>query len=327
MATFEKIISKYQSAVSTKPSFVNLYNELDHIGNGTYKFEVLACRELYNKGDKIAYKKNKSILQAVTFSGKFSDSHKRDNLIEYSNFIIIDIDSIEEENVERIKKSLFQDKYVCAIWISPSGHGLKVLFKVDSTVEEHKKCFEVLLNYVETNYEVDIDKSGSDICRLCFVSFDENILIKESFLPFNFNDYYREDIIPTKETAKGQKEPRVFTPTQAISEKVIFKGTEGKNSQNDRNIIIKIIKFLKKNNTSITAGYSDWFRVACAIANSFTYDLGQRYYLELCRLDGDLHDEYKSQNLLEYCYRNRRIGEVEFSTIVYLAKQKGFIIK
>ena len=88
--------------------------------------------------------------------------------------------------------------------------------------------------------------------------------------------------------------------------------------------IEKIIKYLKKNNKSITVTYTDWFRVALAIANSFTHEVGQKYYLQLCELDGDNYDEYKSKYLLDYCYANRKLGKIGFPTIVYLAKQAGF---
>jgi hypothetical protein len=38
----------------------------------------------------------------------------------------------------------------------------------------------------------------------------------------------------------------------------------------------------------------------------------------------ELHNEYKSEQLLIYSYRNRRIGGANFSTIIYLGKDKGF---
>ena len=45
-------------------------------------------------------------------------------------------------------------------------------------------------------------------------------------------------------------------------------------------------KFLTKNEKSITFDYDDWLRVALAIAGSFTYEVGLRYFIELSKMDG-----------------------------------------
>jgi hypothetical protein len=329
MKNFNITISKYSTAASFNQETTNILVELKNILSGKYEKEILICRDLYNAGDKIGYKKRKSFLPALTFSGQFKGSHKQENLNQYSNFIIIDIDSINKAIIEEIKKQLFQDKFIAAVWISPSGCGLKVLMAIVSSANDHKICFDTISKYLDANYAVEVDKSGSDVCRLCFVSYDIKLLMKDSFIPFDFREFYTAKVDDQKEKKKtiASSKEKKFVSTQLVSEKELFKGTENRNNQRNRDTMIKVIKYLRKNNLSITSNYQDWFRVACAVANSFTYDLGQKYYLELCRLDGALHDEYKSQHLLEYCYRNRRLGVVDFSTVMFLAKQKGFVVK
>jgi hypothetical protein len=329
MKNFDTIISKYPTAVSFNEETTNILEELKNILGGKYQNEVLICRELYNAGDKVGYKKSKTTLPALTFSGQFRGSHKKENLNQYSNFIIIDIDAIDKTIIEETKEKLFQDKFIAAVWISPSGCGLKVLIPIVSNENDHKICFDTISKYLDENYSVEVDKSGSDVCRLCFVSYDIKLLMKDSFIPFDFREFYVAKVDDQKEKKKtiSSSKEKKFVSTQIVSEKELFKGTENRNNQRNRDTIIKVIKYLRKNNLSITSTYQDWFRVACAVANCFTYDLGQKYYLELCRLDGALHDEYKSQHLLEYCYRNRRLGIVDFSTVVFLAKEKGFVVK
>jgi len=318
-------ISKYLSVFSNLGETVSLIDELKNISSGKYKYEIIECRKLFESGNKVAYKKRKTALPSLTFSGQFNGAHKTENLVHYSGFIIIDIDGLNKEVLENVKSNLFSDKYVAAIWVSPSGNGLKVLVGVSSAPDEHKQCFDVLENYLSTKYNVEVDKSGSDICRLCFVSHDENIFIKNEFSRFDFKEYEvtPKDIITKPRKSKSEisiTDKGVYTP------RAILYGTENRNKQRDRETIIRIIKYLTKNQKSITTNYSNWFRVACAVSNTFTIDLGQKYYLELCRLDGALHDEYKSQYLLDYCYRNRKIGVIDFSTIIYLAQQQGFVI-
>ncbi|HEY4785688.1 MAG TPA: VapE domain-containing protein, partial [Bacteroidales bacterium] len=60
---------------------------------------------------------------------------------------------------------------------SPSGKGLKILVKVNSGKETHKTAFLQLQSYFEKLLNVEIDKSGKDVTRLCFVSFDPDIYI------------------------------------------------------------------------------------------------------------------------------------------------------
>ena len=58
------------------------------------------------------------------------------------------------------------------------------MVKVNSEKENHKTAFLQLQTHFEKLLNVEIDKSGKDITRLCFVSFDPEIYINtnaESF--------------------------------------------------------------------------------------------------------------------------------------------------
>jgi hypothetical protein len=84
-----------------------------------------------------------------------------------------------------------------------------------------------------------------------------------------------------------------------------------------------IVTYLTKRQISITASYDRWVRVALAIADTFTYDVGKKYYLDLCRLDGGAHDEDGSIRLLESCYNNSH-GKITFGTIRHFAQGHGY---
>jgi hypothetical protein len=326
MEVFSINISKYPFAVSQSGEVTSLYQELQDVSNGKYKEKVTECRDLYTHGDKVEYKKKKSTLPAVSFSGLFNGSHKAENIVSYSTFIILDIDAIDKTLLVDIKEKIFNDQYVACVWISPSGCGLKVLIKTLNEKEEHKKCFDTLVFYFSAHYKIEIDKSGSDVSRLCFVSYDKDLLIKNDFVVFDYRKYYVEFVSPPPIEDNKTIKLAPFYPEILVSEKYLFHGTENRNIQKNRDSIKTYIQYLKKTRKSITSNYNDWFRVACAISNSFTVDLGTKYFLELCRCDGALHDEYKSQEILEYCYRNRRMDVLEFSTIVYLMKKQGFVL-
>jgi hypothetical protein len=63
-----------------------------------------------------------------------------------------------------------------------------------------------------------------------------------------------------------------------------------------------------------------------AIANSFTYDIGEKYFLKLSFMDTGKFNEKNCKGFLHNCYESRN-GAIKFNTIVYYASKKGYIIK
>lgn len=99
--------------------------------------------------------------------------------------IVVDIDKLE--NIELVKSQLKSDCYVISVWTSSSGNGLKALFYVEyaSQVKKvenwilHEYCaFPQIKNYLFTKYGIQVDRTGADITRLCFVSSDPDIHLK-----------------------------------------------------------------------------------------------------------------------------------------------------
>jgi hypothetical protein len=298
-------IGFYQTPFSNESIQIPLLKELNSIRKGVYSEIINEARFYYlNDRNKYAFLKRK--LPAVTFSGVFGESRKLQFLKNYTHLIVLDVDNLTKEAIREKKKLIFDDAHTFSTWISPSGCGLKILIGNSSTKELHKFAFDSIVRYYHEKYNVDIDLSGSDITRLCFSSFDESLLVKDELIMFDFNDSEKVNENRVKDLSPGEKQ---------------------KNKYSDKEMISKIIEYLSTRELSITENYDSWYRVALAIANTFTLDLGIKYFLNLCRIDGINHDEEKCIGLLEYCYRNRRIGQINFSTIVYLAKQKGFLAK
>lgn len=301
-------ISKYGNTFSMLNEQVSLLEELDLIRTGHYSKEILACRVHLTKKDVVSYKAAKKNLPALTFSGAFDGAHKRDNLRVYSSLIVIDIDNLDT-NLHELKSKLMEDEYIISVWISPSGNGLKALIPINAEPALHKTAFDQLLDYFKKTYDLDIDKTGSDICRLCYVSYDEDLKVKNDFSVF--------EIVP--------QEPVEIPQTKSVKASTTFydkKKTQLNSSYNKR-LFLRLVKYLQTRKLSITKSYEDWYRVALAISNSFNPDLGNRYFLELSRLDENF-DEYKCLELLDYCYRHKRDGAISFRTIVFMAKAHGF---
>lgn len=312
-------VSKFQNIYSKNPVQSDLKDELLDIKNGKYKNIINKCREYTSKDDYNSYKALKNDLPTVTFCGTFGNGRKLQNLASYNKIIILDIDHIEDSDVLSSKKVMQNDKYVYAVWLSPSGEGLKALVKIDGNPSDHKLSFDSLKEYFFSTYGIELDKSGSDITRLCFASWDEDLYVNE-----------KAEIYKEKLDISSVKKDRVKSKKLSDSTNKSAYATEGLNLSDNRKNIILIIKYLKRKNLSITYSYDEWLRVAIAIAVSFSYDLGEKYFLRLCELDGVKYDESESIKLLKYCYNNRNVdlsSGITFGTIVFYAKQKGFKTK
>lgn len=311
-------ISRYKNLKDTKGSMISLYDELRNIKNGKYKNVIESCRDSVKRNDLDSYSELKSTLPAVTFCGVFHNRRRANEISIYNNLLVIDIDDLIQEEMSTIKAEITKDPYILSAWSSPSGKGIKALIKTECGMEQHTLVFNSFSAYIKTKYSIVIDPSGKDLTRLCFSSYDENIYFNINALPYN--ELIEEVSIPKTTNKTNSKEIVLHKNAHA---------TEGLNKPKNRELIKDIIKFLKKNKVSITANYNDWLKVAFAISYTFSYDVGEKYFLELAKLDLEKYNHDQSIALLVNCYNRRNLANqtVSISSIIYLAKQKGYLLK
>ena len=157
---------------------------LHEIKTGKYRPGITYLRKSLAENKLEAYEKAKKSLPAFTPSGKFVGGRKMEFLEAYSNFIILDIDKLSQTDLQNAKHKANQSEYTYASFISPSGNGLKILVKVSITKNEHKETFLAIQDHYEKLLNLEIDKSGKDITRLCFYSWDENLFINDNATTF-----------------------------------------------------------------------------------------------------------------------------------------------
>lgn len=145
---------------------------LERIKSGAVKKTVEEIRSRLTKEEKNEAKKK---LGAVTFGGTFFQRAK-DQLKESSGLAILDVDGVED--VFEIKERLTKDKHVFAVWVSPSGNGLKFLVRIPSVEsdDEYKSFYKCITSYYDW---IEFDDSGKDISRLCYESYDPDIYINQ----------------------------------------------------------------------------------------------------------------------------------------------------
>ena len=157
---------------------------LEEIKTGKYRPGIVYLRKSLAENKTEAYNKAKKSLPAFTPSGKFVGGRKLEFLANYSNCIILDIDKLSAADLQNAKHLANQSEFTFASFISPSGNGLKILVKINSDKADHKEAFLLVQAHYENILKLEIDKSGKDVTRLCFYSWDENLYLNEKATTF-----------------------------------------------------------------------------------------------------------------------------------------------
>lgn len=139
---------------------------MDLIGSDTYKEAIIKLRECENAALK---KTLKTGLPYFTFSGTFI-KRLTDSLKKHSGLLVLDFDDLDIDRMPELKEQFKTIEWVLAVWISPSGNGLKVLVKIEP--HYHRDTFLWLKDFFLSNFILEVDDSGKDVARACFVSWD-----------------------------------------------------------------------------------------------------------------------------------------------------------
>ncbi|UKB80230.1 BT4734/BF3469 family protein [Chryseobacterium sp. MEBOG07] len=321
-------ISYLSNLRNSSSTVITLQDTFEEIKSDKARLFTLELNNLYKSGSEL-YSIKKKNLPVVTFCALFEQNNrKKEGIIKYNQLLVIDIDKLDTKLLESVKDILNNDNFIIANWVSPSGAGLKGIIKLkfndvqlnnENIDFHHKRAFKKVSTYFLEKYNIELDKSGSDYTRLCFISCDKNITVKKSYSEFEINhDEYLE--LVSQSTSKVKMN---VNKNLGAKDKFTLHNAIEKNSQSNKREILKIINFLKREKKSITHSYDEWLRVAFAISNTFTFDLGIKYFIELSKLDELKFNESECLTLLQDCYHNSK-GTINFNTIIHFAKEKGY---
>jgi hypothetical protein len=337
-ANHSSITSFLGETLKTKVSFqkntwsgcsneMTIHEVLQEIKSDKHKIQVQSLRSLLQNEKREDYNIHKRTLPAVTFCASFDGERKKTKIKAYNSAIVLDVDKLNEEELKRVRECFDNEPFVFAFWESPSKEGVKGLVSLsykfglnnDNLDRAHKGAFQKLAAYFHETHKIELDNSGSDTTRLCFFSYDPLIAIKENAVQFEVSE---RDISPLTEfKGKARNTELKFTSNQDA-----LHNPANRNLPGDRYTISAIIRFLEKKNQSITNSYEEWYKVAMAIANTFTYEVGEKYFIKLSSFDKNKFNEIECKNFLINCYETRS-GEIKFRSIVYFANKIGYITK
>jgi hypothetical protein len=165
-------------------SLVQVYNAI------TGEYYKQNTEKLRSISDVVQARKYKAAnFDYCTFSGVFTSRNDK-SLVTHSELMCIDFDHVQ--NIDTLRQALLADEYFDTqlLFISPSGDGLKWIIEIDTRKSPHGEYFASVANYILQTYSVEVDKSGKDISRACFIPFDPNAFIN----PLLLNKHEQENI-------------------------------------------------------------------------------------------------------------------------------------
>ncbi len=280
----------------------------------------MSNRQYQKTGDRSDYNEKerlKTKLPAFIPAGEFS---YRDNksLTRYHGRIVIDIDKINNPEELRAKIASFMEPSVIFAFLSPSGNGLKVIHRLDlpeltsieDTVDFHKQAFNSLVSYYQKKYQItQIDKSGSDIARVCYYAHDPYV-------------YYNPDAVGWKidYTRKGN------TLKPLLNSRIEGYYTRFMNDDENTNIklVKNIIHWCANENISLLDHYHDWLRVMFALKNTFSDEnQGLDLFLQLSAFSNKFNRD-ECIKKWQGNPPNSASKKSTMGTIVYMAKLSGW---
>ena len=157
-------------------SLVDAYNLVK-----SKEYSSITCQLRAIEEKDVARKFKASKFDYATFSGTFSKRNDK-ALINHSGLLTIDFDHIH--NLQQLKNQLLNDEYFDTelLFISPSGDGLKWIISINIIESTHQNFFQAIANYIRDVYQLEVDKSGKDVSRACFLPHDPEAYINPKYL-------------------------------------------------------------------------------------------------------------------------------------------------
>jgi hypothetical protein len=185
---------------STKVENKSIHDILKDITSPRFKDQVENIRELISKGRIDEASRKKQLLQAFTPCGTFDNGRKAEKITTYNGIIILDFDKVGMDHLNMAINKVKQIPFTYASFISPSGNGFKVMVRVDDHLDSHIAAFKDVSSYYQNILNIQVDASGKDVSRLCFMSYDPDCFYNQHSLIFQLDkdlkSTYKKEVSP-----------------------------------------------------------------------------------------------------------------------------------
>lgn len=249
--TEEIEISYFRNALDTTPTAVFLSQFLFSI---KHRESIEQLRKLATKEEKDVKKKS---MPCATISGTFTQRSIA-GIKKYNGLACMDFDAKDNnKTAEEIKEMLSRFSEVYYAGLSIGGAGVYAIIKTDNrAVEYHSKVIETIGETLK-NANLFYDKSGKDVSRLRFISYDPQPY-------FNGN----ADVFKTALHVAPKPKMQVVKTERTADANTTRKQVE------------LLLDKIDSQFLDMTTDYQDWLTLGFAIANEFGHD-GEDYFLRV----------------------------------------------
>jgi hypothetical protein len=260
---------------SLKPtSSVSIEEAFNLIQSDKYKQSIDIIR---NSEDKAIVNTQKKKLDYFTFSGVF-EQRKADGLISHSSLICLDYDGVE--NLEKFKSNVYTNAFILMAFISPSGQGIKLIIRTDKS--DNKDAWNALNAYFKKITGIEADKSGTDVCRACFVSYDPSVYYNSNAKIFK--------VLPKKIEKESPKNEVKIPDSELVRAK-------------------KLAERIVNGRTDITKDYDTWLKLGFALATFG--ENGREIYHSISQFHND-YDSKETDKKFDNCLKTNRFDNPAF---------------
>jgi putative DNA primase/helicase len=288
--------SMVKCAIDTETRDVSAEAIVRAIKTGKWLFPVEQIRTKFNnkrsqtndlKAAKLAVEQLKKALPAVTWSGRFSQ-RASDKLLQHSGLFCGDLDDLWPE-LPRAREQLQTSPYLFALFLSPTGYGLKPVFRVPADASQHAGSFRAVEAHVRELTGLQIDESGKDLGRLCFMSYDTEL-------------YHNPDATELEPLPEPEK------PTPRVSSR-----NAERDSKPGKEEVREMLAVIPKR-----PDYHDWIKVVAGVGDALSDDQA----IEL------LNEWSPEESPGEYAKKLASgFEKIHVGTLIHLAQQHGWMPK
>ncbi len=297
-AIFDAEISMVANATDTATTTTSLRQVLTDIRSGKYQKQVQSVRDALCREDGRALAKQaKKALPGALFSGKFT-RRANECLERHSGVICTDIDEKENPNlaqeIEQTLAKIENDPHTLAVFLSPSGTGLKVLCRCDPE-RPHHEAFRAAQHHFREQFGITIDRGCGDVSRICFVSHDPDL-------------FARDDAAPLPTVAVNSKVNDLSVSANATEQEDFAEMPSDFGSVSKEKVRALLAKIPPR------PEYPNWLRILSAVFSTLSFSEAIEVLKEWS--PEEVKDEYENK------YRHR-LHDIGIGTLFHFARRNG----
>lgn len=185
----------FENHTATNPRTTNLAEVFQKIidPNSPLVGQTSLIQTLYkSNGRGKEGKKAIAPLKAQLSAAAFGATGDRKVVEKASGLICLDLDELDAEKLEVVRRFLQSCRFVALVFVSPIGVGLKAVFRI-SVINcgdqkrmraDFKKAFKAIATFIMDQCGTIADPACSDILRLCYLPHDPEAYLNEDAAAF-----------------------------------------------------------------------------------------------------------------------------------------------